>query len=74
MKKMLVYLSIVVTVASCGGSIVRAEEKSNEQPIGVTPVSITERYWFASKPPKKHKGLRLIRTQKVKNGYMGYYI
>lgn len=74
MKKLIIYLGVLILVISLGGIIVGAEEITDEQPIDTITRAQVRAYHFSSKPPKNHKGMSLIKEKKVKNGYIGYYV
>lgn len=74
MKKIIVYLGVLTIITSLGGTIVNAEEIVDKQPMELMSRAKTRGFQFTSKPPKKYKGLNLIREQKVKDGYIGYYV
>lgn len=74
MKKVIIYLGLITLVTSLGGANVGAEEINSEQPVEVVTRSKVRAYRFNSKPPKRHKGMTLIREKKVSNGYIGYYV
>lgn len=74
MKKFIIYLGVLTLVISLGGVIVEAEDTTDEQPIDIITRAQVRAYHFSSKPPKKHKGMSLIKEKKVKNGYIGYYV
>lgn len=74
MKKVIIYLGILILVISLGGAIVGAEDTNGGQPVDIKTRAQVRAYQFSSKPPKNHKGMTLVREKKVKNGYIGYYV
>lgn len=74
MKKIIICLGLLAVITSLGGTNVTAEETVDEQAMEITTRALIRVFQFTSKPPKKYKGLILIREKKVKNGYIGYYV
>lgn len=74
MKKVIIDLGLITLMTSVGGIIVGAEDMTDEHPVDITTRAQVRAYHFSSKPPKKHKGMTLIREKKVKDGYIGYYV
>ena len=74
MKKVIIYLGLITFITSLGGIIVGAEDLTDEQPIDIATRTKIRTYRFKSKPPKSYKGMTLVGEEKVKNGYIGYYV
>lgn len=89
MKKIVMWIGLVGMLSTMMMTQVQGAEINEESSVGVTSkteeindveaIEITSRarvkcIQFKSKPPKKYKCLSLIKEQKNKKGYLGYYV